>query len=465
MKFGLAVVGLVVGCAGFAGAQTPSCDDPNCTDSLHSVVAAEMPPLREAYKPVKGLRVVYENQTSVTQSMGVEERNQASSARVEFTVMSDADANGEAVVLRDFAVRKDGRYLYNPPFETTFTATGISGQDVMPFFPVPKADKIEMPLALPIFPLPVKVQVVVSADGKSVEYRSDAPQSVAPAGMGREMTVQKSATTMTLADGLPQSVEMTLKFEVAPSPEQVIKVEFENTLKLVESKVLSADALSSETKEAAAVAGFMRSVMESGMAQGAPPTEAIVKQFKDLSEQYPDGRYTDFMDEVKQAIEPPKNAGGEDESAAAAGVGTPTLSEGDVPPPIKATMLDGKEVTLDEFKGKVVLLDFWATWCGPCKAEMPLMKKLYDDYADKGLVMVGISLDRGEEELKAYIEKEEIKWAQVLSSATPENQKISSAYKIVSIPTIYLVGKDGKIVSGKLRGEKLVEKVAELLKD
>jgi peroxiredoxin len=125
----------------------------------------------------------------------------------------------------------------------------------------------------------------------------------------------------------------------------------------------------------------------------------------------------------------------------------------------KAETVAGKEIELQEsFKGKVVLLDFWATWCPPCRKEIPHLKKAYDSLHDKGLEIVGISLDDGRVELdavKAFTSKHEMKWPQVYGDAS---RTIAEAYMVEYIPTTYLIdGDTGKVLGTKenLRGEEL----------
>ncbi len=137
-------------------------------------------------------------------------------------------------------------------------------------------------------------------------------------------------------------------------------------------------------------------------------------------------------------------------------------SQGDVLE-IAFTDLEGNSFDLAAMKGKVVLVDFWATWCGPCIAEMPNVIAAYKKYHEQGFEIVGISLDQDEESLRKYIEKEEMPWPQFFDGKGWQNEFVAK-YGIRGIPATFLVGKDGKVAASNLRGPALESKLAELLK-
>ena len=128
------------------------------------------------------------------------------------------------------------------------------------------------------------------------------------------------------------------------------------------------------------------------------------------------------------------------------------------------TSLQGKKFELGKLKGKVVLVDFWATWCGPCIAELPNIQKAYADYQDKGFEIVGISLDRAadKEKLENFIKEKNMPWPQAYDGEGWGNA-IAKKYGITSIPTTFLIGKDGKIVETNLRGTDLQTAIAKHL--
>lgn len=125
------------------------------------------------------------------------------------------------------------------------------------------------------------------------------------------------------------------------------------------------------------------------------------------------------------------------------------------------TAVDGREVDLAKLKGKVVLIDFWATWCGPCIAELPNVKAAYKELHGQGFEILGISLDDDEKALKRFVAKEEMTWPQYFDGLGWKN-KISSAHGINSIPAMYLVDKKGVLRDMNAR-EGLKKKIEDLL--
>ncbi|RYX81420.1 redoxin domain-containing protein [bacterium] len=121
--------------------------------------------------------------------------------------------------------------------------------------------------------------------------------------------------------------------------------------------------------------------------------------------------------------------------------------------PAGAKDIDGKEITFEQFKGKVTLVDFWATWCGPCIGELPNVKANYDKYKGQGFDVLGISLDQSVPPLTKFIKEKEMPWRQVYDGYW--DGPIATSFNVRAIPATILIGKDGKIAAIGARGEEL----------
>lgn len=122
---------------------------------------------------------------------------------------------------------------------------------------------------------------------------------------------------------------------------------------------------------------------------------------------------------------------------------------------------EGNPIHFADFKGKYVLIDFWASWCGPCRAENPNVLKEYNKYKDKNFTVLGISLDDNAERWEKAIEEDGMPWTQV-SDLQGFKNKVSSYYGIQGIPSTLLVDPEGKIIAKDLRGELLAKKLEEI---
>jgi thiol-disulfide isomerase/thioredoxin len=118
---------------------------------------------------------------------------------------------------------------------------------------------------------------------------------------------------------------------------------------------------------------------------------------------------------------------------------------------LKYTAMDGAEIDLSKMRGKVVLVDFWATWCGPCMGEVPNVVAAYKKYHDKGFEVVGISLDKDKDAVLRVTKAQGMTWPQYFDGKGWQNS-ISSSYGINSIPTMWLINKNGLIASTEARG-------------
>lgn len=134
---------------------------------------------------------------------------------------------------------------------------------------------------------------------------------------------------------------------------------------------------------------------------------------------------------------------------------------GGMAPNFELTTPDGKKLSLYDLRGHIVLLDFWASWCGPCLAEVPNLKAIYEKYHGKGLEILGVSLDEKEAAWKGAIERKGLTWQHV-SSLKGWKCPVAQRFKVTGIPRMYIIDAQGKIIAQDLRGEKLAEKMDEL---
>ncbi len=156
---------------------------------------------------------------------------------------------------------------------------------------------------------------------------------------------------------------------------------------------------------------------------------------------------------VKPALPPAQNSGGNVPIASAE---SPDM------PDIRFTAVDGRLVDLARLRGKVVLIDYWATWCGPCIGEIPNVAKTYNQYHDKGFEIVGISFDTSEAALRQVTLAKDMPWPQYFDGKSWQNT-FGVKYGIHSIPTMWLIDQQGRIVTKNARAN-LAEQVAKLLR-
>ena len=132
-------------------------------------------------------------------------------------------------------------------------------------------------------------------------------------------------------------------------------------------------------------------------------------------------------------------------------------------PDFTLTDVNGNEVTMSKVPGKVKIIDFWASWCGPCRLNNPALKKLYDEFHDKGLEIVGVSLDNKVSNWKAAVEKDGLAWVNV-SSLKGWKCEVARLYNVTAVPALFVLDENNNIVATGLRGEQLRAFIADRLK-
>jgi peroxiredoxin len=135
---------------------------------------------------------------------------------------------------------------------------------------------------------------------------------------------------------------------------------------------------------------------------------------------------------------------------------------GKVAPDFSAPNPEGKTISLKQSLGKVTIVDFWASWCGPCRKENPSVVAMYNELHSKGLNVIGVSLDDDAAKWKEAIAADKLTWNHV-SNLKKWDDPIAKQYGIASIPATFILDASGKIVAKDLRGDQLKAKVLELL--
>src|SRR2546421_6579100 len=181
-------------------------------------------------------------------------------------------------------------------------------------------------------------------------------------------------------------------------------------------------------------------------------TEKGTALIRQLKTDFPETSWGKKAEEMLTSLQQ-QEAGKKIQRAMAPGSKFPDFEEKD---------LAGKPLSVANYKGKIVLVDFWATWCGPCVGELPNVLKTYQKYHSKGFEIIGISLDQDKTKLTDFIENRKMSWQQYFDGKGWAN-KLAAKYGVQSIPATYLLDGEGKIIAKNLRGEGLEIQVGKLL--
>lgn len=146
------------------------------------------------------------------------------------------------------------------------------------------------------------------------------------------------------------------------------------------------------------------------------------------------------------------------------------INIGNKAPNIEEKGVAGETIKLSDLSGKVVLIDFWASWCGPCRKENPIIVAAYQNYKDKefkngkGFAIFSVSLDQSKESWEAVIKQDQLEWPYHVSDLKGWYSKYAAVYRVNSIPANFLIDENGIIIAKNLRGPMIEKTLSELLK-
>ncbi len=141
-----------------------------------------------------------------------------------------------------------------------------------------------------------------------------------------------------------------------------------------------------------------------------------------------------------------------------------SLNVGQPAPDFSAITHNGEEIALSDYEGIIVLLEFWATWCGPCIPEIPTFKNLQSIHSSEDLVILGIAVEEKNEDFSEFLEEKEMTWPQINQDKRWDGEVVT-LYNVQSIPHTYIIDRDGTIAAKGLRGEELKEQIAGLISE
>ncbi len=179
------------------------------------------------------------------------------------------------------------------------------------------------------------------------------------------------------------------------------------------------------------------------------PKKAIIEAEKGIGKSYPNSIYHNSLKNAVKQLNQAKRA------PQGAQIGT-------VAPELNMVSPDGKIITLESLRGKYVLIDFWASWCGPCRRENPTVVRLYNKYKDKGFDVYSVSLDKTKSRWVGAIKQDQLTWPSHVSDLRGWGSAATRLYGFRGIPYTVLIDKEGKIIATRLRGAALERKLESL---
>ena len=276
------------------------------------------------------------------------------------------------------------------------------------------------------------------------------------------------------ADKLTDDFLASLKFDSRPAVEKAI----EKNRQLVEEDRLNRAAMQQQMElmtklrewrqldaaQRAETTDWLINTVKSGTPTGAHAS-MLMKFVDTLSETPDEGLAKKALSELLPVFSKSDNSGVEQRLPLLEGINRRLNLPGNKLE-LSGNFLDGSELDWNSYRGKVVLVDYWATWCGPCRAEVPNVLENYLKYHDKGFDVVGISLDDKRSDAEEYVKQTNIPWPSLFHDASDESgwqNPMAVKYGITGIPTAILVDQEGNVVSMQARGPRLGPLLGKLL--
>jgi peroxiredoxin len=255
--------------------------------------------------------------------------------------------------------------------------------------------------------------------------------------------IKEVQKVMARAQESPDLVQLESDFQAASANQDTERV---GEIQLAYMEILNKgyDQIAAMLKDQPASLGLLNLLQQNNLLDKDRYFDLYLSSAEKFKTEWPDSHYTkDFVEQVEKMK---------------------ITAIGQITPEIELPNPDGQLVKLSSLRGKYVLIDFWAKWCGPCRRENPNVVKAYHNFKDKGFEVFGVSLDRNKEEWVQAIAEDGLAWTQV-SDLKYFDSQAAKDYNINAIPFSILIDPQGKIIAKNLRGAALEKKLAEVMRD